>query len=227
MARLARSTAVGYPHHLVQRGHCDQAVFGSDIDYLRYLDWAREYSERFGVDIWAYCLMPNHVHFICVPKIESALARAYNSLHMRYAQYYNGKRGVAGPLWRPRFMSCILDEPSVNEEIRFVENNPVRAGIVSRAEDYAWSSAHSHVTGEPEPLLSDHGSMQAAWPDWRSYLTGGTNEALIRRVRERLRTGRPAGDPDFVRRLEEMLGRPLQARPRGRPRKAALQRSVQ
>src|SRR5512138_2503609 len=153
MARLARSTVLGYPHHVVQRGCHDQTVFESDDDRLRYLDWLAEYAERYGVDIWAYCLMPNHVHFICVPKSDGALARAFNATHMRYAQFFNARREASGPLWRPRFMSCVLDEPSVREEIRFVENNPVRAGIVPRAEDYSWSSAHSHVTGATDRLL--------------------------------------------------------------------------
>ncbi|MGZ8839918.1 MAG: transposase, partial [Candidatus Aminicenantales bacterium] len=94
MARLARSTIIGYPHHVIQRGNRDQPVFETDADYRRYLDWLLEYTSRYDVDIWAYCLMPNHVHFICVPKADGALARTFNATHMRYAQYFNGKRAV-------------------------------------------------------------------------------------------------------------------------------------
>lgn len=220
MARLARPSIVGYPHHVVQRGHGDQPVFETDVDRFRYLEWLGEYAERYVVDILAYCLMPNHVHVICVPRADGALAKSFNATHMRYAQYFNGKRAVSGPLWRPRFMSCVLDEPSLMEEIRFVENNPVRAGLVERAEDYAWSSAPSHVKGEADPLLSDPGPAIGAVADWRQYLAGPGEEALLRRVRERLKTGRPAGDAAFVRGLEEKLGRRLEALPRGRPRKA-------
>jgi putative transposase len=221
MARLARSTLIGYPHHVIQRGYRDQPVFEADADYRRYLDWLLEYTSRYEVDIWAYCLMPNHVHFICVPKADGALARTFNAMHMRYAHYFNGKRAVSGQLWRARFMSCVLDEPSVHEEIRFVETNPVRAGIVSLAGSYPWSSARSHVTGEPDPVLTDGPFLPRA-TDWAAYLSSGGDEAVLRRVRERLKTGRPAGDTNFVRGLEEKLGRRLEALPRGRPRKTLL-----
>ena len=219
MARLARSTVAGYPHHVVQRGNYDQPVFDTDGDYRRYLDWLGEYAPRYEVEIWAYCLMPNHVHLICVPKTEDSLARAFNTLHMRYAQYFNGKRAVSGHLWRARFMSCVLDGPSVHEEVRFIETNPVRKGIVVRAEDYSWSSAQGHVSGRPDPLLTDGRFLPDDIFDWGAYLAGSGDELVIRRVRERLKTGRPAGAASFVRELEGITGRRLEALPRGRPRK--------
>jgi len=222
MARLARSTIAGYPHHVLQRGNYDQPVFESEEVYRRYLEWLREYAARYGVGIGAYCLMPNHVHVICVPRSESALARTFNTTHMRYAQYFNGKRDVVGHLWRARFMSCILDGPSVHEEVRFVETNPVRARLVSLADAYPWSSARSHVTGEPDPVLSDCSLLPGETGDWGAYLSGRGDETVLSRVRERLRTGRPAGGADFVRGLEQVLGRRLEALPRGRPRKDRL-----
>jgi putative transposase len=219
MARLARSTILGFPHHVIQRGNYDQPVFECEADYRRYLSWLQEYTAHYAVDVWAYCLMPNHVHIICVPKAEEALARAFNTLHMRYAQYFNGKRSLRGHLWRARFMSCVLDESSVREEVRFVENNPVRLKLVERAEDYPWSSARSHVTGELDPVLSDGCFLTAEVRDWRGYLEGRGEEAVVGRARARLRTGRPAGDPEFVWMLEKIMGRRLGALPRGRPRK--------
>src|SRR5512143_331747 len=111
MARLARSTVLGYPHRVVQRGCHDQTVFESDEDRLRYLDWLAQYAERYGVDIWAYCLMPSHVHFICVPKMEGAVARAFNATHMRYAQSFNEPRAETGPPTRPPFTPCAHDDP--------------------------------------------------------------------------------------------------------------------
>jgi putative transposase len=219
MARLARSIILGYPHHVTQRGNYDQAVFETEVDYRHYLTWLGEYIERYDIDVWAYCLMPNHVHFVCVPKAEGALARAFNTLHMRYAQYFNGKHAAHGHLWRGRFMSCALDDNSVREEIRFIENNPVRVGIVARAEDYVWSSARSHVTGEPDAILRNGCFLTTEMPEWRTYLVENGEESVLRRVRERLRTGRPAGDVDFIRKLEGIIGRRLEALPRGRPRK--------
>jgi len=220
MARLARSSVIGFPHHVVQRGNYDQPVFEDPVDYRRYLDWLLEYALRYHVAIWAYCLMPNHVHFVCVPGAEGALARAFNTLHMRYAQYFNGKRDLRGHLWRARFQSCVLDGPSVREEVRFVENNPVRSGFAAHAADYPWSSAPSHVTGAPDPILSDGGFMTSEISDWRAYLESRGEEPILNRVRAHLRTGRPAGDQAFVRKLEGILGRRLEALPRGRPRKS-------
>ena len=136
MARLARSTLVGYPHQVTQRGNYDQKIFEEDADYRRYLEWLRDSSARYSTAIWAYCLMPNHVHYVCVPSSADGLSRTFNALHMRYAQHVHRKKGVTGHLWRGRFLSCILDNPSVFEEVRFIENNPVRMGLVERAEDY-------------------------------------------------------------------------------------------
>jgi len=116
-------------------------------------------------------------------------------------------------------MSCALDDRSAFEEVRFVENNPVRAGIVPLAEAYLWSSARSHVTGEPDPVLNSGSPIADAVPDWGAYLKGRGDDAVLRRVRDHLKTGRPAGDAAFVRELEVILGRRLEALPRGRPRK--------
>jgi putative transposase len=223
MARLARSVFAGYPHHLVQRGHGDRIVFEVEADYLRYLEWLREYIARYRIDIWAYCLMPSHVHVICVPKVEGTMARAFNTLHMRYAQYFNGKRAERGRLWRARFMSCALDNQSVREDVRFIENNPVRLGMVERAEDYRWSSAQARLRGgiDFDPVLCRSFFMTDEINDWPAFLASRGDEAVLLRTRTRLKTGRPAGDAEFVRELEAIAGRRLGALPRGRPRKVA------
>jgi len=227
MARLARSTICGYPHQITQRGNYGQRVFEEEQDFKRYLAWAREYADRYGIDIWAYCLMPNHVHFVCVPKSEGALALGFNTLHMRYAQYFHKKRGLTGHLWKGRFLSCLLDDASVFEEIRFIENNPIRAGIVERAEDYPWSSARPHIYGLPDLVSNDAPLRTPIGPTWREYLNSQEDASVIRRVRACLRTGRPAGEPSFVHTAEKILGRRLEALPRGRPRKyPAVARAV-
>jgi len=219
MARLARSTVVGYPHQVTQRGNYEQTVFEEDADFRRYLAWLGECADRYSVEIWAYCLMRNHVHFICVPKAEDGLARAFNTLHMRYAQHIHGKKGLTGHLWKGRFLSCILDEKSVFEEVRYIENNPVRAGLVERAEDYPWSSARHHVFGVPDPVMNDACFLTSEVKDWRTYLADRGDEPVLRRTWQNLKTGRPSGEESFVRGLEEIVGRRLVALPRGRPRK--------
>jgi len=220
MARLSRSTVIGYPHQVTQGGNYGQPVFEADTDFRRYLECLRECAGRYSVEIWAYCLMPNHVHYVCVPMADGALARTFNALHMKYAQYFHARKGLTGHLWRARFLSCMLDDKSVFEEIRYIENNPVRAGIVGRAEDYPWSSARHHVLGEPDPVIQNGCFLKGSIEDWRAYLADRGDEPVLRRTWQSLKTGRPAGEESFVRGLEAITGRRLVALPRGRPRKA-------
>jgi putative transposase len=163
--------------------------------------------------------MPNHVHFVCVPRAEDALARTFNTLHMKYAQYFHGKKGLTGHLWKGRFLSCIMDDRSVFEEVRFIENDPVRSGLIAQAEDYPWSSARQHVLGESDPVMRDAGFLKNQISDWRAYLVAVGDEPILNRTWRCLKTGRPAGDKEFVHVLEGIVGRRLLALPRGRPRK--------
>ena len=219
MARLARSVVLGYPHAVCQQANPEQTVFEEDADYHRYIGWLRECVERYGLDIWAYCLMSNHVHYICVPRTGAGLSRTFNTVHMKYAQYFHKKKGLNGQLWKGRFRSCPLDDPSVFEEVRFIENDPVRSGLVARAEEYPWSSARHHVLGEPDPVLRDACFLMGEVSDWRAYLTDRGDESVLNRTWHSLKTGRPSGDAGFVHALEEILGRKLGALPRGRPKK--------
>jgi len=219
MARLARLTIPGYPHLVTQRGNYDQLVFEENEDYKRYLGWLTIYAKRYLLEVWAYCLMPNHVHYVCVPQNGDALARTFNTLHMKYAQYFHRKKGLNGHLWRSRFLSCVLDEASAYEEARFIETNPVRAGLIKRPEDYPWSSARSHVLRADDIILSNQNSLGTKIRNWEIYLDDNINTDILNLVHSCLRTGRPAGDIRFVRKLEMLTGRALCARPRGRPRK--------
>lgn len=221
MARLPRSTILGYPHQVTQRGNYGQSVFEEEADFKSYLMWLREISCRYSIEIWAYCLMRNHVHFVCVPRTDGALSRGFNTLHMRYAQYFHNKKGLTGHLWKGRFQSCILDERSVLEEVRFIENNPVRAQLVKQADDYPWSSARFHVLGAPDPVLESNGFPEGNIGDWRAYLTESGDQSILDRTWRSLKTGRPAGAAEFVFSLEGIMGKRLSALPRGRPRKGA------
>ncbi|MFH0800878.1 MAG: transposase [bacterium] len=130
MPRIARAVAPVYPHHVTQRGNYRQPVFEEENDFRQYLFWLKEYTQRYALKIWAYCLMSNHVHFICVPEKEDSLAKCFNTLHMQYSQYVNKKKAVRGHLWQGRFYSCMIDERHLYAAVRYIENNPVRAGIV-------------------------------------------------------------------------------------------------
>lgn len=219
MGRIARAVMVGHPHHITQRGNYRQEVFGEAKDYTRYLQWLKGYSERYSLNVWAYCLMSNHVHFIAVPMCPDLLSRTFNTLHMRYSQYYNRERGMQGHLWQGRFFSCVLDEAHLYASMHYVENNPVRAGIVTQPAAYKWSSALSHEKGIDNGLLSKDCHLLKEIKDWGAYLRADADAGTIKSIRENTKTGRPCGDETFVRNVESALNRRLGALRHGRPKK--------
>ena len=166
MSRIPRPVAVEYPHHITQRGNYQQKVFEEEEDYLCYLEWLYDYSRKYSLNIWAYCLMTNHVHFVTVPMEINSLAKTFNTLHMRYAQYFNKKKKLKGHLWQGRFYSCILDEKHVYASVRYVENNPKRAGIVEAPHEYNWSSAKGRIYRRQDPVLSSDCFLDREIIDW-------------------------------------------------------------
>ena len=214
MPRIARVVVPGLPHHITQRGNRRADVFFDDHDRRRYLFLLGRYAERHGLAIWAYCLMTNHVHFVVVPATEGSLGRAFRDAHQAYAAWLNRKMRESGHLWQGRFFSCVLDDPHVWACVRYVERNPVRAGLVGRAEDWPWSSAAAHCGHREDPLLSP---VQMPWPvpDWPEYLRD-EDAAATAVIRRRTSTGRPCGSQAFVEHLESALGRLLAPRKPGR-----------
>lgn len=218
--RTSRIVARGFPHLILQRGNYLQSVFQNESDYRRYLAWLKEYAGLSALKIWAYCLMENHVHLICVPPTRETLSKTLNTIHMRYAQYFNQKRKAYGHLWQGRFLSTILDEAHVYEAVRFVENNPVRAGLVEKAHLFPWSSARARVMKEDDGILSDPPFAIAERNDWEAYLRKPAREHLIENLKRNLTAGRPSGDAAFLGKMEILLARSLRIPPRGRPPKS-------
>ena len=132
MARIARVVAPGYPHHVIQRGNRRQLTFLKDDDYQYYLLLLAEWCKRRKVDIWSYCLMPNHVHLIAVPESSDGLRSAIGEAHRRYTLSINSREGWRGHLWQERFRSFVMDEPHLLMAARYIEMNPVRAGLVRK-----------------------------------------------------------------------------------------------
>lgn len=220
MPRIARAVAPGYPHHVTQRGNYQQPVFEDEGDFRQYLAWLKEYSRKYDLRVWAYCLMSNHVHYVCVPERPDSLSRTFNTLHMRYSQYFNdNKKGVRGHLWQGRFFSCILDERHLYAAVRYVENNPVRVGLVDSPEKYRWSSTRGHLRKENDLILSDNCYLEREIRDWIGYLRGEEDKQLIENIRKNSMTGRPCGDDIFIELMEGVIGRRLRALPWGRPRR--------
>ena len=215
MARLARVLAPGLPHHVTQRGNRRQTVFFSDEDYEAYKALVAEHCAAAGVAVWAYCLMPNHVHLILVPADEDGLRAALGEAHRRYTRRINFREGWRGYLWQGRFASFVMDEAYLMAAARYVELNPVRAGLCARPEDWPWSSAAAHLAGQDDGLVAVAPLLDLA-PDWRALLDGGLEEAALVAIRAHERTGRPLGSEAFLDRLEARLGRALKKQRAGR-----------
>jgi len=218
MARLARVVVPGYPHHITQRGNRRLPTFFSDADYEAYRDLMAAHCAACGVKVWAWCLMPNHVHLVVVPSTAESLAAAIGEAHRRYTRRVNFREGWRGHLWQERFFSCVLDGRHALAAVRYVERNPVRARLVRRAWEWPWSSAAGHVNGRGDGLACSNRLTEEVL-NWRRFLMEADEEEVLDRLRRHGRTGRPLGEAGFVRRLERRLGRRLRPRPPGRPSK--------
>ena len=220
MARLARVVAPGLPHHVTQRGNRRQPTFFRAADYRLYRDLMAECCAAAGVAVWAYCLMPNHVQLIAVPKTAAGLARAIGEAHRRYARAINRREDWGGHLWQDRFASFPMDRPHLLAAARYIELNPVRARLRRRPETHPWSSAKAHLAGRDDELVTV-APLLALAPDWRGFLAGGLDEAEAETLRLHERTGRPLGAKRFIGRLEKRLGRVLARRKPGPKPKAS------
>ena len=136
MARLPRIVLPGIPHHVTQRGNRREKTFFEDGDYALYRELLAAATARAGSAIWAYCLMPNHVHLIVVPHHEDGLRQTFADAHRRYTGFINARHGWTGHLWQGRFGAVLMDEAHLASAVRYVSLNPVRARLVERAE--AW-----------------------------------------------------------------------------------------
>jgi len=219
MSRVARIVVPGYPHHVTQRGNRHGDVFDSDADREAYLRFLQEYSERHRLAVWAYCLMTNHIHLVVVPEREESLGLALHDAHTAYGMYFNTRTHLSGHIWQGRFHSCPMDESHLWAAVRYVERNPVRAGLVERAEEYQWSSAAAHCGLRQDALLANGFPSAGVIDNWRDWLSGREEGAIVDTIRQKTHTGRPCGSPAFVEHLENLLNRVLSPQKRGRKTK--------
>lgn len=220
MTRLARIVYPGVPHHVTHRGNRRQDIFTLPADRAAYLDDLRAYATKAELDIWAWCLMTNHVHLLAVPRREDSLARGVGLAHRRHAVRMNRREGWTGHLWANRYFSTSLDEAHLWACVRYIELNPVRAGLAERAEEWPWSSARAHCGLAADSLLSPDRPFPGDIADWSRWLRepwdGRDEAALADDIRRCTKSGRPCGDKQFVDWLEERLRRPLRPAKRGR-----------
>jgi putative transposase len=220
---MARVVVPGAPHHVTQRGNRRQPTFFGAADYLAYLHIAAvEFAAR-GVEVWAYCLMPNHVHLIASPGRAESLAAAVGATHLRYTRRINQRERWTGYLWQGRFASFPMDETYLRTCARYVGLNPVRAGLVDRAVHWPWSNVGAHLTGRFDPLLTPEPLAGRLGPDLARFFETDVTEDARRALRLATSTGRPLGAGAWVKALEAASGRTLAARPPGRP---ALSRTI-
>lgn len=242
MPRRPRIHLPGLPIHLVQRGHNREACFFTDEDFLAYRDWLAEALKKTGCALHAYVLMTNHVHLLLTPPGSAAVSHLVMSLGRRYVQYINKTYRRTGTLWDSRYKSSLVhaDEYLLLCQ-RYIELNPVRAGMVDDPAQYRWSSYRANGLGqaddlltphelylgirgparfseekvEPDPLSREQGRQAAYRALFRSELE---NEALAD-IRLALNQGQPLGSGRFLDQVERTLGRRCEVRPRGRPAK--------
>ena len=230
MPRTARIVACGLPHHVTQRGNRRCDIFFDTADRQKYLALLADYAGRYGLAVRAFCLMTNPVHLIAVPAGPQSLALTMRDTHQAYAAWLNRKTGQSGHLWQGRFFSCVLDPDDSHywSAVRYVERNPVRAGLVQRAWEYPWSSAAVHCGRRPDKRLGEAGAALISGDleqadevgDWRAFLRDEDDDPQVEQLRQRTRTGRPLGDAGFLDRLGTMLGRPLhRQKPGPKPKK--------
>jgi len=212
MPRLARIVAPGRAHHVTQRGNRRMETFFCDEDYQEYLALLEHWCGEFDVRIWSYCLMPNHVHLILVPSTADGLRRAVAEVHRRYTRMINFREKWRGCLWQGRFASFVMSEKHLMGATRYVERNPVKANLVERAEDWAWSSAAVHCgldvdsPAECDWLRDRTAGMSVTWSE---HLSWADEAELAAMMRQRESTGRPLGDKDFVKMIGDLLSRDI------------------
>ena len=222
MARLPRIVLPGIPHHVTQRGNRREQTFFEDGDYELYLDLLAEACGRAQVEIWGYCLMPNHVHVIAVPQDADGLSRAFRYVHRHYTGYVNARQRWTGHLWQGRFSSVAMDEPHFVTALRYVSLNPVRARLVERAEEWRWSSVRAHLAGEDDDVVRVAPALERVG-DFATFLGEEFDEALsYAALRQAESVGRPIGSREWLAEMEERTGRALAPGKRGpKPRTAA------
>jgi len=214
---MARVVVPDVAHHVTQRGNRRGDVFFSDADKRHLLGLLGEYPQDCGLEILACCLVTNHVHLAAVPERENSLARTLKPVNLRYAQYVNRVQGWCGRLRQERFFSCPMDAGHTLMAVRCVEQNPVRAGLASRAEECYLSSAAGHTGRRVDPLVSDRLDLLSVVGNWAEWLTEDEDADRLARLRMHTRTGRPLGADTFVSQMEQLTHRELRPRPRGRP----------
>jgi putative transposase len=227
MARPARLEIPGVPLHIVQRGVNRGACFFNDVDRRYYLKLLGKFAARRNCVVHAYVLMTNHVHLLVTPGVTGAAAALLQDLGRSYVRVINSIHGRTGTLWEGRFKSCLVVSESYFLTCqRYIELNPVRAGMAQCAEDYPWSSHRHHALGDPDRVVSAHDCYLRLGDDasqrcsaYRALFDCSVDSDTLQRIRVAVNTGTALGSGDFIARIGASVGRTVGAPIRGRPPK--------
>lgn len=214
MARLARVVIPGHPHHVTQRGNGRARTFFEDGDYALYRDLLATNCKAAGVEVWAWCLMPNHVHLILVPSDADGLRRALSRVHRSYAGTIQARRKRTGHFWQGRFGAVAMDEEHLAAALRYVSLNPVRARLVARPQDWRRASTRAHLRGKDDGATA-LAPIKDRFLRFADLLASAPEDDLFAPLRAAESIGRPLGGDRFMARLERLTGRPLRAAKRG------------
>jgi putative transposase len=226
MARLARVVIPGLPHLVTQRGNGGARVFFGNDDYALYRDLLVENCEAADVAIWAWCLMPTHVHLILVPSDTDGLRRALAPVHRRYAGIIHARKKRVGRFWHGRFGAVVLDEGYLAAALRYVSLNPVRARLAKRATAWRWSSTRAHMSRTQDGVTAI-APIRRRFRDFGKLLDNEPDDDLFRRLRAAETIGRPLGSDEFLTRVEQQTSRKLKPEKRGPKVKPKAKSKVQ
>ena len=230
MPRRPRLDAAGIAQHVIQRGNDRQPCFFADVDRLRYLRDLNELAMAHDCAVHGYVLMTNHVHLLMSPGALGAISALMHTLGTRYVRAINDRYGRTGTLWEGRYKSCLVDsEQYVLTCLRYIELNPVRAGIVQEPARYPWSSYRANGEGRADPLVRAHPAYLALAPDtaarltrYRELVAAGIEEAELSAIRGYTQRQQALGSSSFQDAIEAILGRRARPGRNGRPPAAPL-----
>ncbi len=225
MARLSRVCPIGMPQHVIQRGNNRQVCFADEQDFAAYAGWLKGYSKKYQVDIHAWVLMTNHVHLLCTPRGQNAVSHMMQSLGRHYVRYFNFSYKRTGTLWEGRFKSCLVQEETYLIQLyRYIELNPVRAGMVEQPSDYVWSSYPINALGKVSELCTPHAVYLALGKDanerqasYRELFKHHVDGKLLEDIRLAVNKGMALGSERFKTEIESLSGRRMTAKKMGRP----------
>ena len=224
MPRIARAVAASFPHHVIQRGNNKEVVFIEKEDREKYLKLLKKYSDKWKSPVLAYCLMTNHVHLLVKPKENDSLYKMMQGVTLCYTQFVNRRYERTGRLWESRYHSCVVDKDSYLWAVaRYIETNPVRAGMVKKAEDYDYSSARFHIIGGNNDVINEELFEEAQRKDYRVFINAIISETEIKAIQYHTKTGRPLGSEQFVKKMERKMGRAFSLNKPGRPRQQKIE----